>query len=94
MRIILQIALGYFFQIINYAILIFCIGSWFVRPGTGLYDFWRKLGYFLEPLFRPAKFLLSRLRFMRSIPVDFSPWLTVILLGFVYNAVMVLLRWI
>ena len=91
MRYILLEAVYYFFNVLDIAILVYCIGSWFVRPGSKLFDLWRKLGYYLEPLFRPAKILISKLKFMRNVPVDFSPWLTCILLGLVYRLIFVLL---
>ena len=95
MKTIIIYALYYFYRVLSIAILVFCIGSWFVEPGTKLSYYWRKLGYFLEPLIRPARILLEYLRrFLRrlfpnmgSIPVDFSPWLTMILLEFIFRAI-------
>ena len=99
MKTILFYALYYFYRVINIAILVFCIGSWFVNPGGKLYYYWRKLGYFLEPLFRPARAIMELLgRGLRSIfpnfrplPIDFSPWLTVILLEFIFRILLQLL---
>lgn len=84
MRLIVY-ALYYFVRVLNYAILIYCIMSWFVNPGSKLFYAWKKLEYFLMPIFTPAKLLLSKIRFTRNLPIDFSPWLTVILLNMVYN---------
>ena len=88
---ILSIAIYYFFRVLNIAILVFCIGSWFVRPGSKLFYYWRKLGYLLSPLFYPAQFLLNKLHITERLGIDFSPWLTVILLDIVYNMLMRLL---
>jgi len=93
MKVTISYALLYFYRVINIAILVYCIGSWFVSPGSKLYDYWRKLGYFLEPLFRPARMLLELLRQllrrvfpnMGYIPIDFTPWLTVILLEVIFG---------
>jgi len=83
---ILYLAIYYFFRVINIAILVYCIGSWFVRPGTKFFMYYRKLGYLLDPLFRPARTLLNKLGAYR-LGIDFSPWLTCILLNFVYNLI-------
>ena len=80
---LIRIILYYIYRILNLAILIYCILSWFVRPGTRLYDIYVKMAYFLEPLFVPARKLLSR--FNLNIPVDLSPWLTMVFIGFIYR---------
>ena len=93
------LALYYFYRALNIAILVYCIGSWFVNPGSKLFYYWRKLGYFLEPLFRPARMLWDLLRQLLrrifpnigSIPIDFTPWLTVILLEFLFRGIIRLL---
>ena len=94
MKTTLLYALYYFYRALNIAILVYCIGSWFVNPGTRLFDYWRKLGYFLEPLFRPARALMDLLRGllrrvfpnMRPLPIDFTPWFTVILLEVIFRS--------
>ncbi len=96
MKIVLFNAILYFYRFLNIVILVYCIGSWFVSPGTRLFDYWRKLGYFLEPLFRPARAVLELLRRllrnifprMGTIPVDFTPWLTVILLEVIFTFIL------
>jgi len=87
----LRIILYYFFEVLYFAILAYCIGSWFVKPGTKFFELWMKLRYFLDPLFYPARFILSKIKFLRTVPVDFTPWLTVILLNFVYRLFMLIL---
>ncbi len=99
MKTTLFYALYYFYRALNIAILVYCIGSWFVSPGTRLFDYWRKLGYFLEPLFRPARALMEVLRRLirrifpnfRPLPIDFTPWFTVILLEIIFRALLRLL---
>ena len=96
MKKIIFYALYYFYRVLNIAILVYCIGSWFVNPGTKLYEYWRKLGYFLDPLFRPARILLDFLkRLLRRvfpnmgyIPIDFTPWVTVILIEFIFRLIL------
>ncbi len=96
MRVTIFYALYYFYRAINIAILVYCIGSWFVNPGTKLFDYWRKLGYFLEPLFKPARIILDFFgRLLRNIfpnmirvPIDFTPWFTVILLEYVFRLIL------
>ena len=73
----LSLIVYYVFRIYELAVLVYCILSWFARPGSRVYDIYVKLGYYLEPTFRPARALLSRLNL--NIPIDFGPWLTIIL---------------
>ena len=80
---LLRIVLYYFYRLLDLAILLYCIFSWFVRPGTRLYDIYVRMAYYLEPLFVPARKLLSRFRL--NIPIDLSPWLTMILIGIIYR---------
>ena len=88
MRIIL-ILLYYVYRILDLAILAYCILSWIAAPGSRLFEFYRKLAYYIEPLFIPARKILYKLRL--NIPIDLSPWLTMILLGIVYRILAVLL---
>lgn len=75
----LSLIIYYAFRVVDLAILVYCILSWFVRPGSRAFDLYRKLGYYLEPLFRPARKLLSR--FNLNIPIDLAPWVTMLLLS-------------
>ena len=81
----IRLILYYFYRLLNLAILLYCVLSWFVRPGTRLYDIYVKMAYFLEPLFLPVRKLLSRSRL--NLPVDLSPWLTTILIGFIFRII-------
>jgi len=86
---LLEILLYYVFRLLDLAIFVYCIMSWFVRPGTRLYEIYAKLAYFLEPLFVPARKLLSRLRI--GIPVDLSPWVTMLILGIIYRILVIII---
>ena len=86
---LIRIVLYYIYRLLNLAILLYCVFSWFVRPGTRLYDIYVKMAYFLEPLFVPARKLLSRLRL--NIPVDLSPWLTIVFVGLIYRIIIIFL---
>lgn len=77
----ISIIIIYAFRIFDLAIFAYCILSWFVRPGTRAFDIYRKLGYYLEPTFKPARMLLSR--FNLNIPIDLAPWLTLVLASIV-----------
>lgn len=71
------------FRVADLAILVYCIGSWFIRPGTRAYDYYYKLARIVEPVLLPVRKLLYRLGL--NLPVDLSPWITIILLGFIYR---------
>ena len=87
---IIRLALYYFYRLLDLAILVWCIMSWIVRPGDRLYGFYYKLGSYLEPLFLPVRKILYRLRL--NLPIDLSPWITMILLGFIYRLLMAVIR--
>lgn len=76
------------FEILNTVILIYCIASWFVKPGGKLFYYWYKLGQFLSPLFYPARWILSKTKITQKLGIDFTPWLTVILLEIAYSVIM------
>ena len=81
----LRLFLYLIFRVLELAILAYCIMSWFVRPGTKAYDIYVKMAYYLEPMFKPAKKLLSR--FNINIPIDFSPWITMIFINIIYRII-------
>ena len=91
---LINIILYYFFRIVSLAILVYCIMSWFVRPGSRAFEFYRKLAYYIEPLFVPARKLLNWIyrRFnLRMIPIDFSPWLTIVFLNIIHRIIILLI---
>ena len=71
------------FRVADLTILVYCIGSWFIRPGTRAYDYYNKLARIVEPVLLPVRKLLYRLGL--NLPVDLSPWITMILLVFIYR---------
>ena len=85
----LQIILYVAYRILELAILVYCIMSWLVTPGSRAYDIYVKMSYYLEPLFKPAKMLLSR--FNLNIPIDLSPWITMIFITIIYRILAIIL---
>lgn len=86
---IITVTLYICIRILNLAILAFCILSWFARANQKVYYIYSKLGYYLWPIMGPARWLLSKIPI--NIPIDFSPWLTIILANLVYNLIVKLL---
>ena len=80
---LIRLTLYLVYRVADLAILIYCIASWFVRPGTKAYDYYYKLAQIVEPVLLPVRKLLYRLGL--TLPIDLSPWITMILLGFVYR---------
>lgn len=75
------------FRVADLAILVYCIGSWFVRPNTPAYDLFVKLAQIVEPVLYPVRKLMYRLGW--KLPIDLSPWITMILLGLIYRLLVV-----
>ena len=85
----LRLLLFIVFRLFELAVFAYCIMSWFVRPGTQLYDIYVKMAYYLEPIFKPFRNLLARLNL--NIPIDFSPWLALIAASLLYRVLAMLL---
>jgi len=83
LKTIIIATLYYCLRILDFAILAFCILSWVGRSNQKLFKIYSKLGYYLWPIMGPARWIISKIRL--NIPVDFSPWLTMVLANFVYN---------
>ncbi len=71
------------YQVIEYGILAYVILSWFVRPNTKLAEFYMFLARFFEPIMGPVRRLMQPLTY--RLRIDFSPWVTIILVRFVYR---------
>ena len=80
---LIRISLYYIYRIVDLAILVYCIGSWFITPRTRAYEYYIKLARIVEPVLLPVRKLMYRLRI--DLPVDLSPWITMILIGFIYR---------
>ena len=87
---IIRLTLYWFWRLLDLAILVYCIMSWVVTPGSRLYSFYYKLSCYLEPLFVPVRRLLGRLRL--NLPIDLAPWIIMILLGFIYRILITIIR--
>ena len=77
------------FRVADLAILVYCIGSWFIRPVSRAYDYYYKLARIVEPMLLPVRKLMYRLGL--NLPIDLSPWITMILLGFIYRILVMLI---
>ena len=85
----IRIIIYYAFRVLDLAIFAYCILSWLVRPGSRAFEIYRKLGYYLEPLFKPARMLLSR--FNLNIPIDLAPWITMILASLICRILLIII---
>ena len=89
LRTILYYGLYILYRLLNFLIFVYCILSWFARSNYKIYNIYMWLGRFLEPLFVPVRKLMYR--FNINLPVDLSPWITMLLLGLVYRVLVSLL---
>lgn len=80
---LIRTALYLIFRVADLAILVYCIASWFVRPGDRVYELFVKLARVVEPVLYPVRKLMYKLGW--NLPIDLSPWITMILLGFIYR---------
>ena len=71
------------YRLLNLSIFVYCILSWIAGSNYKIYKIYMWLGRFLEPLFVPVRKLMYRLNL--NLPIDLSPWITMLLLGLVYR---------
>ncbi len=65
-------------SIFEAVLLVYCICSWIIRDPYN--KFYRILCRICDPVLNPIRSLLQRVSFMQSIPIDFSPYLLLLLL--------------
>ncbi len=57
--------------VLNLVLLLYCVFSWFIRdPYNKIYRF---LSSICDPILQPFRALLSKIPFLQSCPIDFSP---------------------
>lgn len=81
-RIILSI-LGLAYKVVDWALWAYVILSWFAGASAKLYNIYRTLAKYMEPLLSPVRKLIRPLTY--KIGVDFSPYVFLLLLQFVYR---------
>ncbi|MBQ8589098.1 MAG: YggT family protein [Firmicutes bacterium] len=90
MYLFLMRAVNLLFRVLSAMILVYCVLSWFVRPGSALYRVYCFLDELVEPLIYPFRKLTSGVAY--STGVDFAPWLTLIFFNVLQNAIYLVLR--
>ena len=85
---LIRIILYYVYRIADLAILVYCVGSWFIGPNSRAYEYYIKLARIVEPVLLPVRKLMYRLGI--NLPIDLSPWITMILIGFIYRLLVTL----
>ena len=83
-------AVNLLFRVLSSMILVYCIMSWFVRPGSPLYRIYCFLDELVEPLIYPFRKISAGVAY--STGVDFAPWLTLIFFNVIQNAIYLILR--
>ena len=81
MKFILITALALTVKVVNAAVWIYVIMSWFVRTTPGLVNFYMTLAKYIEPLLAPVRKLMEPLTY--RIGLDFSPYVLVLIISFV-----------
>lgn len=75
---ILFTAVNMFFQVLTTLILLYALMSWFCPPGSKLFDFYMRMGDFVEPLIRPWRRLTQGLAYRTG--MDFAPFIAILAL--------------
>ena len=74
-------ALDLLCRILDYAIILYCVMSWF-RSRTALFNW---LGRFLEPIMSPFRGISRWICVKTGIPLDFTPYFAIIALSVIRN---------
>lgn len=85
-------AVSLLFRVFSAMILIYCIMSWFVRPGERAYTVYCRLAELVEPLIAPFRGLTSGVAYRTGI--DFAPWLALVTLNIIQGIIYMILRMI
>lgn len=83
-------AVSLLFRVISAMILIYCVMSWFVRPGQTGYTLYCRLAELIEPVISPFRRLTAGIAFRTGI--DFAPWLALIGLNIFQDVIFIILR--
>lgn len=58
-------------DIFSLVLLVYCVSSWIIRDPFN--KFMRILSMIVDPILNPVRNLLSKVKFLRDFPIDFSP---------------------
>jgi len=83
-------AVNLLFRVFSVMILIYCVLSWFVRPGQAGYSVYCRLEELVEPLIAPFRRLTAGIAWRTGI--DFAPWLALIALNIIQDVIFIILR--
>lgn len=81
MKALIIIVLSLAVRLVNAAVWIYVILSWFVRTSPGLVNFYMTLAKFIEPVLAPIRKLMMPLTY--RIGLDFSPYVLVLIISFI-----------
>ena len=81
MKTLIIIVLSLAVRLVNAAVWIYVILSWFVRTSPGLVNFYVTLAKFIEPVLAPIRKLMMPLTY--RIGLDFSPYVLVLIISFI-----------
>lgn len=90
MYLFLMRAINLLFRVFSAMILVYCVMSWFVRPGTPLYRAYCFLAELVEPLIYPFRKLTAPMAYNTGI--DIAPWLTLIFFNIIQNGLYLVIR--
>ncbi len=80
MLVLIRFILINLLSIFEVILLIYCICSWVIQnPYNKFYGILCKI---CDPVLNPIRSVLQRISFLQSIPIDFSPYLLIVLLRF------------
>lgn len=82
----IQYGINIFLNIVSWILAIYCLMTWFVRPGSSIYTFMQRL---IEPIVAPFRPLARRLM-ERGLMLDISVLLAIFgvrIIGYVVNMV-------
>lgn len=72
-------------RVLDTLLLVYCVFSWFIRDPYN--KFYAALCKICDPILAPFRALLSKISFLRSAPIDFSPVLLMLVLSMLLQVI-------
>ena len=85
MILLLRTIIYYVVEAFSTVLLIYCISSWFIRDPFN--KFMSALNTIVNPVLDPIRNLLSKIPFLNSLPIDFSPIAAFLLCEFIVSLI-------
>ena len=72
-------------RVVDIVLLVYCVSSWVIRDPYN--KFYSVLCSICDPVLDPIRSILRRIPFFKDLPIDFSPWILMMILYLLMNMI-------